>query len=499
MPDTLTDARKLLDGKLSVPGELRTAEWAIATRGERERAFYMAGVFQAEILEEFRKEAGKIVQGETSIPQAEKRLSAFLDAFGYKPAPGQESTIKDLKSWRRMRVALRTNVELLQGWGQKERGLSRGAVMAFPAWELIRYMPRTAPRNWDGNHPGKRDPQARWILAGGTFYGRRMIAMKDSPVWEELGNFSDGLHVDYPPFAWGSGMGWKAVGFREAKVLGVIPEGWMPPPRQPISSPNATLESTPQVTEPGLRKALEKRFQGMAEWQGKKLVFTDPNGTRSLPAEKIVEIWDKGMPSQFHRKRDEIDDLGLIQRHALKLWTEDHDSFTREVDPETGRDIKPAPGRLDLFDDLLRLFNRLPSLPAAQAVFRGMSWNQRQGKKPWQGFRSFLANLEAKGEYLPNPNKLADSWSLAESGARKYAEAQRFQVTLVCQKSRTAKDISALVRSVKNEIKQPDTSRPLVTDGEVIYSHGARFKAIKVEVQQDTPDGGRAIVYVEQL
>lgn len=499
MPNTLTDARKLLDGKISVPGELRTAEWEIATQWERERAFYMAGVVHAETLEEFRKEVAAIVQGETSIPQAEKRLAAFLGKTGYAPLPGQEGTIKDLRSWRRMRVALRTNVELLQGWGQKERGMTRGAIMAFPAWELVRIMPRTVPRNWGGETPTKRDPVSRFILAGGMIREGRMIAMKDSIVWQELGNFSDGLGVDYPPFAWGSGMGWKVIGFREAQALGVIPEGWMPPPRKPLSSPNATLESTPAITEPAMREALANRFQGMAEWQGKKLVFTDPNGTRPLPAEKIVEIWDKGMPATFHRERDGRDDLGLIQRHALKLWTEDHDSFTREVDSKTGLDMKPAPGRLDLFDDLWRLFNRLDPMPAAQPVFRGMSWNQRQGKKPWQGFRSFLADLEAGGEYLPNPNKPADSWSLAESGARKYAKAQRFQVILICQKSRTAKDISSLVRSVKDEIKQPDVSRPLVTDAEVIFSQGARFKVLKVEVQQDTPDGGRAMVYVEQL
>lgn len=81
-----------------------------------------------------------------------------------------------LPQWLRERafyMAGVTHAELLQGWGQKERGLTRGAVMAFPAWELIRIMPRSVPRDW----------LARFTLSGGVMRNGRMIAMKDSAVW----------------------------------------------------------------------------------------------------------------------------------------------------------------------------------------------------------------------------------------------------------------------------------------------------------------------------
>lgn len=94
-------------------------------------------------------------------------------------------------------------------------------------------------------------------------------------------------------------MGWKAIGFREAKELGVIPEGWTPPPRQPATSPYAGLETTPKISGRALREELARRMKGMAEWQGDKFVFTDPNGSRPMAPEKLVEVWSRGLPKRF--------------------------------------------------------------------------------------------------------------------------------------------------------------------------------------------------------
>lgn len=481
---TATDARKLLDAKLGIPGEMRTAEWAMLPQWLRERTFYMAGVHQAEILDEFRGEVAKIAQGETSIPQAEKRLGKFLDAAGYRPAPGQEGTIKDLRSWRRMRVALRTNVELLQGWGQKESGLRAGAAAAFPAWELVRYAPRAVPRDWP----------ARFTLSGGEIRGGRMIALKDSPVWAELGNFEDGIGVDYPPFAWGSGMGWRAVGFREARELGLIPPGWRPPAPRPVSSPNEALETTPRVSEPALREELARRMRGLAEWQGDKFVFTDPNGSRRMDAEKLAGVWALGMDPLFHRERAGTgNDEGLVQRLALQLWSENHDQFTRKIDPDTGEDTEPPPGRLDLFDDLVRLFDRLTPMPGNQPVYRGMAWDSRDG------LDDFLTGMRKSRVYMPLSTKPADSWSVAASGARKYQSAGRFSVRLVCGNHHSAKDISALLRLIKDITRNPDPKHPLVTDGEVVFANGAKFKLLRIERGNITEKGGEATVYVQQL
>ena len=52
----------------------------------------------------------------------------------------------------------------------------------------------------------------------------RLIALKTSPIWEALGSrflFDDALNVDHPPFAFGSGMGWREVPLEEAQELGL--------------------------------------------------------------------------------------------------------------------------------------------------------------------------------------------------------------------------------------------------------------------------------------
>ena len=48
-----------------------------------------------------------------------------------------------------------------------------------------------------------------------------MIAKKDSPIWQELGSEDDGLGNPYPPFAFGSGMGWEIVSQSEIDELGL--------------------------------------------------------------------------------------------------------------------------------------------------------------------------------------------------------------------------------------------------------------------------------------
>lgn len=485
MPEDRSDARQLMDGKLSIPGELRTAEWAMLPQWLRERAFYMAGVHQAEILDAYRKEAAAIVQGDSTVEQSRKKLEQFLTGIGYQPEPGQEGTIKDLRTMRRMQVALRTNAELLQGWGQKERGMRRGAITAFPAWELIRMEPRTAPRiDW---------PQ-RFTRAGGELRDGRMIAMKDSPVWMELGNGdADSMGVDHPPFAWGSGMGWRAIGFREAKKLGVIPDGWRPPAAEPVASPNATLEMKPRISDRALREELARRLKGMAEWRDDVLVFTDPNGSRPMSGEKIVQVWERGMPQQFWRKRPKIgEDEGLVQRLSLQLWSEKHDRFSRKTDPDTGADLEPPPGRLDLFDDLVRLFNRLEPMPGDKPVYRGMAWKS-QGE-----MEDFLETVRKAKLYVPLPNKPADSWSVAASGARKYESGGKFSVRLVAEKHHSAKDISILLRSIKDRLRNPDPKHPLVTDGEVVFANGAKFKLLRIERGTINQKGGEATVYVQQ-
>ena len=448
----------------------------------RERSFYMAAVTQAELLQEMRNLVDLADRGAEGEYELRKRWERKLAEAGYQPLPGQEGTIKDLRSLRRFNVALRTNLSLLAGWRQKEGGLRPAVLRATPAWELVRNGNRRIPRNW----------LRRWEAVGGVVINGRMVALKQDLIWAELGNvlnFRDAIGVDYPPFAWGSGMGWRPVGFREAKALGLL-DSWTSPTTKPVGSPNESLETMPRVSERELRDELSRALGGLAEWRGDTLVFTDPNGTRSYPAEALVKLWERPLPPAF----SDLPGGGQLQREAVRQWAEDHTRFVN--DPAAAPDSRP--GASDLFDDVWRAFERITPLQSDEPLWRGLSFNRRDGDQPWKGFRAFLDELEANG-YTPDPRKPADSWSLAESGARKYASAKRYQVVLVCDTHQSARDISPIVRSLAGEISSPNPAMPIRTDGEAVFLNGTRFRVVKIEVQQDTPEGGRAIVHVEEI
>jgi hypothetical protein len=146
-------------------------------------------------------------------------------------------TLQDLTSLRRLNLILRTQLALVRGRGQQMRGMQAERLKQFPAWELVRVQAKNAPRNWGGQHDGTPpvrggtvDPRPRWIIAGGqpTADGR-LIALKGDPIWGELGgseNFDDALDVDYPPFAFESGMRWKEVSRGECNALRITgPDG----------------------------------------------------------------------------------------------------------------------------------------------------------------------------------------------------------------------------------------------------------------------------------
>jgi len=113
---------------------------------------------------------------------------------------------------------------------QKRRAQSIGQLASqdrvqrelYPAWRLVRNAWRGKPRT---------DWPERWAAAGAScgFEGalqNDFIALKDSPIWAALGRgeggFRDTLGDPFPPFAFGSGMGWRRVGREECERLGLI-------------------------------------------------------------------------------------------------------------------------------------------------------------------------------------------------------------------------------------------------------------------------------------
>jgi hypothetical protein len=388
MPDDITDAFKLLGAKETVPSEMRTAEWARVPQQVREGSFWMAGVTKAAILDEFRGHAAQIVEGNTNIPEATRRIQAFLDATGYTPAPDEEGTIQDLRTPRRIAVTLATNVKLLQGWAKKERGMRDGAMRAFPAWELVRIDSRQVPREW---------PQL-WEDAGGTLINGRMIALKSDPIWSALGNqFEDSIGVDYPPFMWGSGMGWKPISRREAKELGLLKKP-VPALAPPVSSPNATLQMKDFTADaPQVRSALTDKLKGLVEYRDDMIVFTDPNGTRPYAAEQLAKIVTAPLPDGFEQ----------VQARAVE------------------RHVNAGLMLGDLTDDFRRFLTRTLPLDAGTPVYRGEAY--RSAAQVRDRLKELSSDLGAI------VREIAQSWSLVEKAAMAFASGRGLKHRLILQ------------------------------------------------------------------
>lgn len=203
----------------------------------------------ASVLQRIRDVVGEIVRGPTeadeaareagdrplllSLPEAKARILDELNRVNYRPAPEDEGTIKDFTTDARLDLVVETNEAVVHGHGSWVAAQDPVLLDAFPAQELVRISPASEPRNWP----------LRWMMAGGTTYGGRMVALKGAPVWEALGNnslFPDALGNPYPPFAFNSGMDIRDVSRAEAEELGLIARG-APAPKP---SPRALTEGT---------------------------------------------------------------------------------------------------------------------------------------------------------------------------------------------------------------------------------------------------------------
>ena len=224
----------------ALPTTLGTAGLRELGAGVLARAAFCARGSSAIYASKIKEVIDTLSAGDISEGQARTILYQTLDALGYTPEggfpddltgevpPAIRGTLQDLRSFRRMDLIVRTQLDLMTGAGQQMRGHEPDSLTLFPAWELVRYEGRRAPRFWGGREMGTEKAAAteepRWTIAGGRLYAGRMVAFKGDPVWGELGsydNFSDALGVDHPPFAFSSGMGWKPVSAEECEKLGV--------------------------------------------------------------------------------------------------------------------------------------------------------------------------------------------------------------------------------------------------------------------------------------
>lgn len=287
MPDDLPDP--VFDAFLAAKDRVAFAT-GLDTAGIRELAAEVryTGVWTARgtslaFAQEIKDAVDAVLANQSDEQAAMLRLKVKLAALGYDPetggfpdgkvAPVTKGTLQDLSSYRRMKLIIETQVALMVGRGDKLRGETPEELRGFPAWELIRELPRGEHRDWP----------ARWAIAGGKepgpefpknghrvgYQSTGMIALKGDPVWGELGsseNFKDALDVDHPPFAFESGMGWRSVSLARCQHLGIVgPNGeaideWLE--SRPVTLSGPQPRPAPKLSIKDLSPELVKEFQG---------------------------------------------------------------------------------------------------------------------------------------------------------------------------------------------------------------------------------------------
>jgi hypothetical protein len=230
--DKLSQALDLAQQRGLMPTRLSTAEIREqVAAGILRNAVFSARTGNAYYVQVMKNNIARLLQGgrDNDWAQIRLELKQMLQRLGYTPErgfPGDEAlgvppaepgSLRDLSSDIRINLILKTQEELMRNAALNARGMDGTRLRQFPAWELVRLGDRKVPRDW---------PQ-RWVEAGGELVidseGReRMMALKTDPIWTALGDstrFKDALDVAHPPYAFGSGMGWREIHWRDAAAV----------------------------------------------------------------------------------------------------------------------------------------------------------------------------------------------------------------------------------------------------------------------------------------
>ena len=215
-------ALEILSDKKLFPNDLTSAQIRRLAASMRNRAIFSAKTSSAPYLREMKKTLKELADGKINEATARKQLQDCLKELGYVPGKGTSGTIEDLSSTTRTRLIAQTAVRQARSVAQAMRGNTLDARRAYPAWRLGRIGERVQARlDWDERWQDAGD-SVDWDGASRDCF----IALKSSPIWEALGagvgGYADTLQTGYPPFAFGSGMGWVAVERDDAEGLGLI-------------------------------------------------------------------------------------------------------------------------------------------------------------------------------------------------------------------------------------------------------------------------------------
>lgn len=272
----LSLAQQVLDAKTGLPTNLGTAELRGLGADVLRQSLFSARMTNTSAVQGLRDAVTGILSGvdgknSDTLADARLKLKALGKSLQYDPArgfPGEEKTptilkpntaggfvkpgskippagpgeLRDLYSTDRLNLQLKTQQNMAQGAAKNIWGNTPDAVDQYPAWELVRVEAREVPRGEIKRGKGVVEvPEDAWDTANGRWAAAldasgddearkifaatgRMVARKDSDIWEKLGEgaggYDDALGNDFEPFAFNSGMGRVEVASDEFEQLG---------------------------------------------------------------------------------------------------------------------------------------------------------------------------------------------------------------------------------------------------------------------------------------
>jgi len=168
---------------------------------------------------ELRKSVAAIVHGKSNTATERARLLQLIEKWSYAPDDDVADTLNDLGSSERLTLLIETNVGLERGRIQWQEGLEKGALVAFPAFELVLSVapPEEAVywKNIWSNARAQLPATSATVASSG-----RLIALKSDPIWCAISFFK----VPYPPYGVGSHAWGEDVSYEEAVDLGCMKE-----------------------------------------------------------------------------------------------------------------------------------------------------------------------------------------------------------------------------------------------------------------------------------
>ena len=208
-----------------LPTSLGSAEYREqVSRDILRRSVFSARMESARYLARIRDVCAQMLDGRISQATARDILGGILERMGLSPQDG--GGIANHASLARLNLVIDTQTQMAASVARLSEQ-TPAVLEMWPAWELVRLEDRDMKR---GDWPQRWDAAARSVGFEGVSrdYGR-MVALKDSPVWQALGDgaggFRDTLGNPFPPFAFNSGMGWVDVTREECEELGLDPDG----------------------------------------------------------------------------------------------------------------------------------------------------------------------------------------------------------------------------------------------------------------------------------